>query len=107
MDIKGLVTRLTICLDAKGMTRKAWAADFGIPVTTIGNWIQRGSIPSVELVYRIAQYFNVSMEWLLTGNTDNFDDETAAMIVKFNKLAADQKKMLLTVADSLINQKDN
>jgi transcriptional regulator with XRE-family HTH domain len=107
MDIKGFIERLTLCLDNKGMTRKAWCADFGIPGPTIGNWIQRGSIPSVELVYRIAQYFGVSMEWLLTGKDTCIDDTTATMIVKFNQLSPEQKQTLITVADSLIKQKDN
>ena len=107
MDIKGLIERLTLCLNNRGMTRKAWAAEFGIPTTTIGNWIQRGSIPSVELIYKIAQYFGVSMEWLLTGKDTLIDDTTAAMIVKFNQLSAEQKQTLITVADSLIKQKDN
>ena len=107
MDIKGLIERLTLCLNNRGMTRKAWAAEFGIPTTTIGNWIQRGSIPSVELVYKIAQYFGVCMEWLLTGKDTLIDDTTAAMIVKFNQLSPEQKQTLITVVDSLVKQKEN
>lgn len=42
----------------------------GISEGTIRSWI-KGSVPSVEAALKVAQYFNVSVEWLVTGKDQN------------------------------------
>lgn len=35
------------------------------------DWIRRNTIPAADIVYKIAQYLNTTMEWLLTGKESN------------------------------------
>ena len=46
---------------------KEYAIACGIQASTISNWKVRNSIPKAMELYKIAQYKNVSIEWLWTG----------------------------------------
>lgn len=45
--------------------------DLGIAKNIIGQWKQRGTIPSADTALKIAQYLNTSVEYLLTGTESN------------------------------------
>lgn len=102
--VEDFIKRLNLCCKEKGMTRTEWARDFGIPEATIRNWIRRGNMPSAEIIYNIAKYFGVPIEYLLDGKEYPIDDETFIMLLKFQKLTPEQKKILLTVAESLTKE---
>lgn len=107
MDVKDFINRLEMCCKEQGTTRTAWAKQIGFPESTIRNWIRNGNMPSVEIVYKFANYFGVTMEYLLNCPEAKIDDTDFLMLLKMKKLSAEQKKMLIAVADSFINQKDN
>ena len=106
MDVKKFIDRLVLCCNEKGLTRTTFAKEFGIPESTIRNWIRNGNMPSAEIVYNMAKYFNVPMEYLIGGKESPVGDAEIIMFLKMQKLSAAQKKILITVADSLIAQKD-
>ena len=47
------------------------------------------------------------MEYLIAGNETELDDTDFLILLKIKKLSAEQKKMLIAVADSLITQGKN
>lgn len=47
---------------------KEYAMYCGIQASTISNWKTRNSIPKALELYKIANFKNVSIEWLLTGH---------------------------------------
>jgi len=47
-----------------------------IPVTTLSNYINRGSIPSATQLSVLADFFDVSIDYLL-GREDDFDNVVA------------------------------
>lgn len=49
------------------LTQKALADFIGVNERNIGTWKMRGSDPPAKLVYKIAEFFGVSVEWFLTG----------------------------------------
>lgn len=58
---KNIVKRM---LERKDL--KYFSQDLGIPNQTISNWKTRDAPPKAEELLAIAQYLNVSIEWLLT-----------------------------------------
>ena len=54
-------------LQEKGVTRYQVSKATGIPQTTLSTWKTRGTDPSVSTMKRLADYFDVSMEYLVTG----------------------------------------
>ena len=69
MEITGraIVQRIDSELRAKNLKRKALADAIGISLQPFTSWANRGGLPSSDIVYKIAKYFDVTMEWLLTG----------------------------------------
>lgn len=106
LDVNEFVKRLELCCKEQGLTRTTWAKKIGFPESTIRNWLRNGNMPSAEIVYNFAQYFGVPMEYLLTGDESKLDDIDFVMLLKFKKLSAEQKKMIIAATDSLLKIKD-
>lgn len=82
----------------------------GLSEASMRNWI-KGSIPSAEAAVKIARYFNVSVEWLITGTTPQntnteiiLSEEERALIEIFRHLDDRDKNAVLTLAKSLEDQ---
>lgn len=56
-----------------GKTMKEVCKDLGISQGTVSNWKKRNSTPSGDLLSKMANYFNVSIEYLLTGHEKSDD----------------------------------
>ncbi len=54
-------------LKEKGLSRRQFCSLTDIPNSTIGTWKSKNVIPSVELVAKVAQFMNVSLDWLVYG----------------------------------------
>ena len=59
--------RLFSLLEERGTTQKALADAIGVNERNVGSWKMRGSDPPAKLIYPIALFFGVSVDWLLTG----------------------------------------
>lgn len=55
---------------SKGMTQRQLAEKFKIHQTTVKDWEVKGKQPGYETLIALAQFFNVSVDYLL-GVTDN------------------------------------
>lgn len=53
------------------------ASKTGIPVTTLSNYINRGSAPSISQLSILADFFGCSIDYLV-GREDDFGNVTAA-----------------------------
>lgn len=68
MTGKEFTERIDLCLRERNQTRKAITADLGISSSTMSSWAAgRGSIPNANVVAQIAEYLDVSTDWLITG----------------------------------------
>lgn len=72
VEIKGkdIVFRIDSVLKKRNLKRKAVADAVGISLQPFTSWSNRGSIPGADIAYHIAEYLNVSVDWLLTGKED-------------------------------------
>lgn len=66
--MNGFISRLEVLMESRGVKRSDLCRELGIPPTTMQNYF-RGSVPSADIALKIAQYFNISVELLLTGKT--------------------------------------
>ncbi len=85
-------------------------ADLKISQSTMASWKSRGLTPKYPTLQKLAEYFNVSVEYLLNGEekapTDNderkddfgFNDFTYAMHNETKDLPQEKKDMLLEMA---------
>ena len=61
--------RLLFLINEKGINKKKFLDDLTLGKNSIVNWINRDNIPNGETLNRIAEYFDVDVDYLL-ANTD-------------------------------------
>ena len=66
------IERLNILIDEKGISRNKFCAEIGIGKNSVADWEKRGNSPDGETLIKIANHFDVSVDYLL-GRTDNPD----------------------------------
>jgi len=52
----------------KGITQKELSNEIGISTGNLSDWKNKRSKPSTDTLLKISKYFNVSVDYLLTGN---------------------------------------
>lgn len=62
--------RVTALYQAQGITKNKLLTDLRLDKSSFFNWEKRGTIPSGDVVARLADYFHVSTDYLL-GRTGN------------------------------------
>jgi transcriptional regulator with XRE-family HTH domain len=73
--IMNFASRLADLIDRRALTQRTIALECSISAGALTQYLQ-GRIPKAEELYRLARYFNVSMEFLLTGNEAAFPETT-------------------------------
>lgn len=74
----------------KNVSLSKIAKETGIPITTLSNYVNRGSIPRCDQLNLLANYFNVSIDYLI-GNEDFVVSATQEM-----QYLTEEEKNLLT-----------
>ena len=98
-----LVERIEYLCAKNGIKIKPLEETLGIANGSIKKW--NNSSPSCERILKIAQYFNVSVDWLLTGKSTEddihtvFSKEECELIDKFRKLSNPEKQELLEILE--------
>lgn len=94
----------------RGISPSAAAIEMGINKGTVSIWKSKGTTPQTAILGKIADYFGVSVDYLL-GNEPKektpaeagaaFDDFTYAMYGESRGLTEENKNMLLEMARML------
>jgi transcriptional regulator with XRE-family HTH domain len=59
----------------KGISQEVLAETMGISVQAVSKWENNLSYPDIELLPKITEYYNVTLDYLLTGNKKTVKDE--------------------------------
>lgn len=103
IDTKVIIDRISILSDNKGLSINKALIESGVGKSVVDN-LKKGSMPNAGILSKIADYFNVSADYLL-GKTNNpnkedvtFDDFTFAMYEETKDLTEKDKEALLDMA---------
>lgn len=77
-------------LEENNMSVNALSKAVGIPQTTMSNWINRGSKPSIDDVVKICDYFSVSLDYLLGRE----NEESIIVVNEDKRYTADEKNLI-------------
>lgn len=69
------VERIETILSKKGKSRADMSRELGIPYQSFSDW-KRRRIPSADICLRIGKYLGVPVEYLITGNEPDEQDES-------------------------------
>lgn len=92
-------------LKEKNYTQKQFSIKTGIPEQTISAWKKRKSDPPANLLYTIADFLNVSLDFLITGtenenktlfknNEENLSAEERFLINTYREVSDEGKYLI-------------
>lgn len=98
MDIGDRIKQLR---KEKGLSQAKVAKEISVSTGNFGDWETGRTGPSVNAVLSIAKYFEVNLEWLLTGKyVDNeFTKEETQLINKIRELDTRDKEELNNIVN--------
>lgn len=103
--------RLKSLILEKGCTQLALAKFLGVKPNTVSDWINKGTSPKVEHLYRIADFFGVSFDYIFTGkNSSNtmlnaeYSNDEKELISYFRRLSNKEKYMELGRLQTLVEK---
>ena len=89
-------------LDKYGVTAYRVSKETGISTATLTDWKKGRSTPKQDKLQKIADYFGVSIEYLMTGK-ENVSAKELSLSTKDER---DIKKKLDSIMDDIKNQED-
>ena len=78
--------RLKELRENSNMSQREFAKAFGVSQSAIGNWESGAREPNFDTIQRIAEFFNVSVDYLLVRETNDIYASIGAMPIKKIKL---------------------
>lgn len=78
----------------------------GIATSTLSDWKTGKSNPKPAKLQKIADYFNVSVDYLMTGKEMDFNIESARTDVALSNLTDKQKEYALKLAELPIDKQE-
>ncbi len=100
LSVSLIIEQLKKALDKK--TDKDLAEFLDLPKQTISNWKNRNNMP-LEKIIEFSQRFNLSLDWLITGESKESKLETAErmLLTAFKDLDDNQKMQAVTFVGNL------
>jgi len=87
---------LRLLIEERGLTQKQLAKDLHIAVSTLGGYVQGTSEPDFDTLKRLAEYFEVSADYLLdfrTGKAKSHSEDDLLRV--FRALSPAQQEIYL------------
>ena len=79
-------------IKSRDITQKELAEFLGVKQNTVSDWINRGTSPKIEHIYRIADFFSVSFDFLFLNNNSSMLID-AKDIIK-DRLETDERNII-------------
>ena len=73
----------------------------GFSQNTINNWKFRNVFPKSDDLYKISQFLNVSIDWLLTGNINEISGNEATLLENYRSLDPTGKRHVDLMVEAL------
>ena len=100
-ELVTFIDRVESILKAKKLTQKELADKLKLRRPTLSDWKKNGAIPAGDICLKIAQYLDVSVEWLITGKETGYTNEERKFLSLFGRLEPSQQKTILAVIEQM------
>lgn len=95
--------KLGTLLEEQKLTQKELAMQLNVAPSTISSYVQNTREPDFETLKLIAQYFNVSTDYLLDYQINHsFNDQEEDLLQVFRSLSPNEKKICLEQCKAFI-----
>lgn len=99
-----IIDRIIELLRERKLSNKDLCDNIGVGQSTFTNWKNRKTNPPSEYIKPIADFFDVPVEFILTGefSENNINEHQIILINKSNLLSEKDLKRLIAIADVFI-----
>lgn len=103
------IDRIEKLLIDTGTSKKTMLNDLSLSINTFSNWKNRGTIPSGETLEMIADYFDVSVDYLL-GKTpsperENIPEDEKRLRELLSRMSEEQLKTAYKIISAIAEEK--
>nr|DAL88823.1 MAG TPA: Repressor protein CI [Caudoviricetes sp.] len=91
----------------RGITQKKFLLDMGLNINAIGDWAKHGNIPKGDTLQRIANYFGVSVDYLLGKSNVMIDDSVLDIVNTIDQDILESCDGDLNIAIDRQNERDH
>lgn len=106
LDLREMVSRINLLLKANGVQKKELAKEIGVSATVFSDWNCGRGKPNIETVVKIAEFFHVSLDYLVYGAVTDIPQDKSELcditIAKFNVLNTFNQTMATAYIDGLL-----
>lgn len=89
--------RLDSLLRQKNISQRKMIIDFGLGKNTMFNWKHRNNIPNGEVLLKLSEYLDVSIDYLLCNDKYCVDKEEMLLLNEYRKLNIQQREDVLNI----------
>ena len=110
----GTINKIFELINSKGMSVNSFAVDCKINTMLFSHWKKGRQKPSIDALIKIADYFNVSIDYLVgreiknpniqNVTTSDTDDDIKQFMKYWNQMDEFQKASIMGYAQGLINK---
>lgn len=98
--------KLRMLIDERELTQRQLAFELRIPASTLGGYVQGTSTPDYDTLVAIADYFDVTVDFLLSHPTMNTRDDTEEDLLRVYRLMSlEDRKIYLEQGKTVIRYK--
>lgn len=104
-----MIDRIIKLIEENGITAKKLTSDLEISSSSVSDWKKGKGKPSAEAIIKLANYFNVSTDYILLGkNKDSSiipsDDSEKKVLSTFRLLNEDNQDIIIGKIKELLNE---
>ncbi len=96
-------------MNGKGVTQDEMGKEIGIHPRHLGKYEAMGVMPNADALVKIAQYFNVSLDFLFFGKGDPMEEikdrELLGKMKDLDKLDEEDRKVVGSLIDAYLKKK--
>lgn len=96
--------RLDSLLKQKNISHRKMIIDFGLVKNTMYNWKHRNNIPNGEVLLKLSEYLDVSVDYLLCNDKYCVTEEELLLLNEYRKLNTQQQENVLNIIKSASKQ---
>ncbi|MCP1311302.1 helix-turn-helix domain-containing protein [Paenibacillus tyrfis] len=96
---KEIVERIEYLIEANNIPKSDFLKEMGISSGNMGDWKSERSTPNIHKLVRVAEYFKVTLDWLVTGKDrhvkeDDLLGEKLQSVGSVQELSEDEKAFI-------------
>jgi transcriptional regulator with XRE-family HTH domain len=99
-----LGSKITELRKQKEWSQSELARQIDVSREIVGRYERNDAVPSIEVAQRMAEAFEVSLDFLVGNTEQEVDKDTLKRLQEINRLSDENKKMVYTFLDSFITK---